>query len=45
MGNDWNSTDGKNTKTLIYVRNISAGAAQDVLVRTRSRVIANRTPA
>ena len=38
--NDWGATDNVNVKTLIYVRNISAGS-QSVLLRTISRTIVN----
>lgn len=40
LGNDYRSSDGNNTKTLIYVRNISAGSHTVTLV-TQSRVIQN----
>ena len=42
MGNDWNDTDGNNTVYQIYVRNISAGASKDVILRTVSRAITNK---
>ena len=41
MGNDLNTTDSFNTKTDVYIRNISAGASQVVTIRTQSRVIVN----
>lgn len=41
MGNDWNSTDDNNVVNIVYVRNISAGASKDVLIRAQSRVIVN----
>ena len=43
MGNDFLSTDNNNTKTLVFVLNISAGAAQDVILITQSRDIVNTT--
>jgi len=39
--NDWGTTDNKNSKTKIYVRNISAGSST-VLFRVKSRFITNR---
>ncbi len=38
--NDFESSDGINTKTLVYIRNISAGS-QTVILKTASRVLIN----
>lgn len=39
--NNWNSTDNKNGVSKVYIRNISAGAATDVLIRIQYRTITN----
>lgn len=41
MGNDWATTDNFNSIHKVYVRNISAGASQSVLLRSQARVITN----
>ena len=38
---DYASSDGKNIKTLVYVRNISAGASVPIIFYTRSRAISS----
>jgi len=38
---DWGATDNISTVWRVYVRNISAGASKDVLLRIRARAIAN----
>jgi len=42
MQNDYASTDNQNTKTIVFVQNISAGT-QDVILVTQSRLIENIT--
>lgn len=42
-GNDWGLTDNFNTVTIAYIRNISAGASQNVILNTQSRSIVNTT--
>lgn len=40
MGNDLNQTDGNNTVSNVFIRNISAGT-HTVIMQTKSRVITN----
>ena len=42
--NDWGTTDNQNSKTKVYVRNISAGSTT-VLFRIKSRFFTNRQDA
>ena len=42
--NDWGTTDNKNSKTKLYVRNVSAGSTL-VLFRVKSRYLTNRRDA
>ena len=42
QGNDFEATDTFNTKTIIFVRNISAGASKVVILRARARAIINK---
>jgi len=41
---DYASSDGLNVKNIVYVRNIAAGANQNVIFYTRSRAVADRQP-
>lgn len=43
MGNDWLLNDGKNTVTQVFVRNISAGASQTVIMQAKRRSLSPTT--
>lgn len=42
--NSWGQTNNKNQVVQIYVRNISAGAGQTIILKTIARFITNNTP-
>lgn len=43
FSNDWGDTNNTNTVMQVYVRNVSAGASQTVVLEVQSRLLQNST--